>query len=402
MPLAALVDDDLQISHLIEPDAWAQLKADAKAGRRSIKMRCGWPGIAKTSSLRTRYFAHKPGGDGCSAGETAQHLLAKAAIVDGIMAAGWVPEPEARGDGWIADVLATRGGIRVVFEVQWSSQDPAEYHERQRRYRDSGVRQAVWFARRAAELPSADPELPVFPLEVTADGDATVLVDGRPVPLSMAVEQLLLGTIRHRVFSDGARSAIARLGVVRLQCRVCDTRFAAWLVHELRTVGRCGCIDEADEFGLPSYRARRYEALPELAAAAAQIADRYRLRLGVLQPARSTYASTSYLAFHCPGCRIVFGEGHLWRAFDRLRWLDAVEVPLPAVPLHAPHWCRDGGDGLCGDWPDELRAALVQPSLTRERRYFVLKRGGELRVSERIVNDHRKQELSRLLDWPAL
>lgn len=41
---------------------------------------CGFPGHTRTSRLGTQYFAHNPGGDGCSAGEATHHLLAKSII----------------------------------------------------------------------------------------------------------------------------------------------------------------------------------------------------------------------------------------------------------------------------------------------------------------------------------
>lgn len=86
MPLTALVDDALRISSLMAPETWAELKADAKAKRSAIMMRCHSPGIAKTSALGTPYFAHKPGGDGCWG--VGRAFLARAAMVDGIVSAG--------------------------------------------------------------------------------------------------------------------------------------------------------------------------------------------------------------------------------------------------------------------------------------------------------------------------
>ena len=54
-------------------------------------------------------------------------------------AAGWDVDVEAAGDGWIADVLATRNGIKVAFEVQWPHQTESDYDFRTSRYRESGV-----------------------------------------------------------------------------------------------------------------------------------------------------------------------------------------------------------------------------------------------------------------------
>lgn len=77
MPLSGLVDGERVVSSLLTADEWAALKDDVRAKRRAIAMPCGWAGLAKTSKLGTAYFAPKPGGDGCTAGETAQHLLPK-------------------------------------------------------------------------------------------------------------------------------------------------------------------------------------------------------------------------------------------------------------------------------------------------------------------------------------
>lgn len=64
---------------------------------------------------------------------------------------GWEANPEVRGttsdgEAWIADVLCERDGLRVAFEVQWSSQSDEEFRRRQQRYARSGVR-TIWVTR---------------------------------------------------------------------------------------------------------------------------------------------------------------------------------------------------------------------------------------------------------------
>jgi competence protein CoiA len=82
----------------------------------------------------------------------------KAAIGAAALAAGWQAEAQAeqrRRDGtfeWRADILAQRGRARIAFEVQLSNPDCTGMHERQLRYRASGVR-GMWFVRTAKPFP---------------------------------------------------------------------------------------------------------------------------------------------------------------------------------------------------------------------------------------------------------
>jgi competence CoiA-like predicted nuclease len=134
--LVALVDGVRTVSILLSDDRWLGLQAAARKKSVALTLPCGLPGHLRTSRLGTRHFAHNPGGGGCAehVRETAQHLLAKSIIIRAASAAGWHAEPESRGDGWVADVLATKDGRRIAFEVQWSAQTRDEYQHRQGRY----------------------------------------------------------------------------------------------------------------------------------------------------------------------------------------------------------------------------------------------------------------------------
>lgn len=112
----------------------------------------GWshqPCFPRTSKCGLRHFVHRRGvelPEGLEWNETEQHRLVKSLIVDAAIAAGWSAYPEvvSKDRTWIADVLTERDGRKVVFEVQYSRQDPTEYARRQQRYQDAGV-ECVWF-----------------------------------------------------------------------------------------------------------------------------------------------------------------------------------------------------------------------------------------------------------------
>lgn len=154
MPLKCLRGEDEVYAFSIETDeAWDALRK-TNASAKDLRMPCcGAAVVLRTSKLGTRHFAHARRGPCTTAPESAEHLLAKMAIIEGIRMAGWTAMPEQsgctpNGEDWRADVLAVKGKVKVAFEVQWSRQDTAETHRRQERYTAAGVR-GMWLFRQA-------------------------------------------------------------------------------------------------------------------------------------------------------------------------------------------------------------------------------------------------------------
>jgi len=171
MPLRCLSGDTEEILAFTQTEeSWAALKADYRA--RQLKMTCcGMPAVPKTSSLGTFFFAHSRRGECTSAPETKEHLLAKTIIAKAVLAAGWRVVTEYRGetpDGkpWIADVFAEHGNAKIVFEVQWSSQQDPETAIRQKQYSESGAR-GLWLFRQKNFTSSK--EVPAFRLALNED-----------------------------------------------------------------------------------------------------------------------------------------------------------------------------------------------------------------------------------------
>jgi hypothetical protein len=352
MPLSGLVDGDRVISSLLTEEEWAALKDDVRAKRRAITMPCGWPGLAKTSKLGTAHFAHKPGGDGCSAGETAQHLLAKAIIVDAIIAAGWEAEPEARGDGWVADVMATRGAVRVVFEVQWSNQTLDDYRHRQQRYRDAGIASTAWFARHADHLPAADKTLPIFGLTISDEGEATVQVSGRRLPLTEAVERLLTRRLQYRDYYANGQPAEALVEGAAMDCYRCRQNFGVWNVGEVRVRGRCGGEGTRGR-GVATFPERRPETEPDVRAAGERLAQSMGVTPAHLGRRYTKASETHYMAFICPHCNATCGEMFVADEFGYGSDHETLAT-LPATAVRQPHWCLVGDEGACAVPPASI------------------------------------------------
>ena len=366
MPLGAMVDGELAISSLFGDVEWVQLKADAKAKRISITMRCGWPAVAKTSAGRTRFFAHAPGGDGCTAPESREHLLAKAAIVDGIIAAGWTAEPEARGDGWVADVLATKDDRRAVFEVQWSRQTLEDYQYRQKRYENSGIKAIAWFVQHYDARFERDVSLRALPLVISDFDEAFVTVDRMTLRLADAVERMLAGRLRRREFVGGDHPAAARVVGATDWCYRCKEPFVVWDVSSLTARGRCGRSATRMPGSEVVMEMHRYEELPAVRTIGARLARSIGHPPANVKVMSSRTAERSYMGFACPRCGALCGEHFLYELFANRRPDAVIDTEIPAAPVHDPHWCLDDGDGLCAqptaEWAAALRAADGRPN----------------------------------------
>lgn len=128
----------------IEDAAWAAIWRQ-RTGDRLRCRSCDQPVHAKRrTKTGMRFFAHSVVVPDCpTTGESARHLELKALFAAGFRAAGWPATFEASGDGWRADVLATRGDRRIAVEVQLSPIDPDVVTERTRRHQVSGVK-TLW------------------------------------------------------------------------------------------------------------------------------------------------------------------------------------------------------------------------------------------------------------------
>jgi hypothetical protein len=356
--LSGVVDGKRVVSSLLTEEQWSALKRDVRAKRLAITMPCGWPGSAKTSKLGTAYFAHRPGGDGCTAGETAQHLLAKALIVDAIRAAGWDAEPEVRGDGWVADVMATRNGVRVAFEVQWSNQSLDEYRQRQQRYRDAGIASIAWFARHIEHLPPAEKALPVFRLAISDAGEATVHIGSTLLPLSEAVERLLTRRLQHRDHLANGQPAKALVEAAVMDCYRCKKRIGVWCLRGVTVRGRCGQVELRGR-SVAMFPEKRPETELEIRAAGEHLAESMGVAPARLARRYTKSSGTHYMAFICPHCRATCGEMFVANEFSGQVSERITEATVPPTAARHPHWCLANDDGVCAVPPTNIITELL-------------------------------------------
>lgn len=350
MPLLALVDGLRTVSTVLSDEEWRALQADARAGRRSVRLPyCNTPAYLRTSKLGIRHFAHRNVSD-CPdhSKETGQHLLAKNIIMQAARAVGWEAETEVRRGSWVADVLARNGERTVAFEVQWSAQTRAEFERRQARYTADGV-DAVWFTRYERSVPLARRDLPIFQM-VFAEGDLNAVVNQTTMGMTEAVTALLTNRIGFRDHVATGRPGTIYVACFEYPCYRCNAVSMIWDVVRESMEGPCGTTAE-----LPSgtlWAQERPEAGAQIRRRVAVEATRIGVPLATLGRRFSRTAGGSYMAFSCPGCDALFGDWFLRSYMMEVRGMDAELVlacPEGRDRVPAPHWCVDAGSGLCLD-----------------------------------------------------
>lgn len=338
MPLRAQVNGVDVIAPLLSEAAAAALR-DSDAA--IVLPCCGAAGYLRRSRLGTLHFAHKRGTHcDAAAGETIQHLKAKADIVVACQRAGFAALTEVAGADWRADVLATRGAARIAFEVQWSFLRYEDARFRQERYARDGVR-GCWFFRnpppqllRGDDL-QAQADLPLFHLFANANHTFSVRLHGRLYDLGDLVAALLGGRVRFCRTARAERAQRLLLTPLTIACPACSGAARVFSVAP-RLTAHCGLTFRLREHPLA------FALRPEvLAAALPHFAGDRRLVVAAD-------------GFHCPTCGAHLDRETVDMALygtNRLAGAEtlAIDVPLSkAIVSGAPHWCcPDDGHFCC-------------------------------------------------------
>jgi len=347
MPLGARLDGEPIFAFELDDDDAQDLAARARRGEVSLTMACGRPGFLRRSKLGTRHFVHGRLKDVCDwphASMTEEHMTAQRIIIDAARAAGWDAIDEVAGNGWRADVLATKGVARIAFEVQWSRQSDYRYWERQDAYQRDGVR-AAWFVRSHgpydADLFEPRKDLPLFRLSETQPFVAQV-GGSTAVPLENAVAGLLGGRWQFRSQSPARRTT--RVIAVLARCYHCSKWMTVHGVDSIETAPICPdstrgkTWDDLFLHALPNEPEARIRDHPELAAAIQHA------KLPPLAPIRTrrtkknaTYSTHMYGCPHCPRAN---ASPEITDRLRQFRHDPKAEVLFHAETLmESPHWC---------------------------------------------------------------
>ncbi len=338
MPLRAFVGGVEMLAPELSEAEWEALR---EAGTSVILPCCGAEGYLRRSPLGTLHFAHKRGAHcDVGSGETIHHLKAKADIVLACQRAGYKATTEVAGDDWRADVLASRGSVRIAFEVQWSFLRLERAIYRQERYARDGVR-GCWFFRnpppkliRGDDL-KADQDLPLFHLFSNADHSFSVAVNGNLHGLSEVVTALLAGQIHFCKTARAEHDQHLRLVPFEIACPFCSRPTRLFHVDPHLTA-HCGRTFKLRDSGY-----------------------RFALRSDVLKAALPLFANDPRLGlinaegFHCASCGKLIDPQAVEMALygtNRLANAQPEEITVHlSEPIigGAPHWCFPEDGAFC-------------------------------------------------------
>lgn len=327
MPLKCLSDSREIYAFDIGTDAAWELLKTSNATSKFLKMPCCNANVVlRRSKLGTRHFAHARRGDCQTAPESAEHLLAKTIVVEGIKATSWVALPEQAGEtpsgeAWRADVLAVKGKAKVAFEIQWSRQTDEDTKMRQKRYSEAGVR-GLWLFKQkdipvGHEIPSFrlvfDPEskgLDVLvpsadyhPLWISRRGE-DLRYWSQKVPLARFVSGALTGRLRFAPVLD--QELPVDVDAVYIECWRCH-RKTGIVMGLLFAASRVfpGCTD------IPVSIYDMGEISPDGAADAMKILPPALLKqygIGAVKPRWSKTQQQTYLSNGCVHCDALQGR----------------------------------------------------------------------------------------------
>ena len=285
-----------------------------------------------------------------------RHKRIQNEVVETCRRLGYAAKEEQRGEGWRADVLASKASRLVAFEVQLSNQSLQRTLERQAGYVRVGVQCCWLFGKPPNKLLGERPDLPVFTVSETPEAALTVSLSGRnEISLGLFVEQFLEGGIRYCPTARTRTQQNITLVFYEMICWNCGTVNHPYFIDApLRA--SCNAVIEPDE---DLWESARLTHRPEVVSAVQGILsspDGRRLRVGEIKPRFSKTVGREYISFGCCECDSIFGDWFIMNAeldarngYDRMASFAADIRIEPGISLPIPHWCYPEGDRFCDE-----------------------------------------------------
>lgn len=359
MPLRAVVTDETIIAPFLSDDEWQHLRLRVKQQKLEVILPCcNQLGYLRTSSRGLAHFVHRTKSDDCtSQPETWQHLKAKAEIARACREAGWEAITEATGDGWRADIMATRGTAQVAFEVQWSSQTLEETELRQQRYAEAGVR-CCWLFKSPPNGVQSRGDIPLFKVEITDEASNVIFNPyeydrwgykerhNQTFELQAFIQLLLGGNIKFSPDLVARRQQEVLIQFIEIDCWKCKKPYDIYYTSSLFS----GCGEDVDDdlffHGKVISEAIKFTQSPQ----------GKHIQMGYIKKRYSKTVSDSYMSFGCPHCDAICGSFFLRHEImiDRdsypIRAVHAFTIDLQEpVSYSYPHWCYSEARQFCSE-----------------------------------------------------
>ena len=246
MALKALVNGKPLCSLDLSLEEWRAVQAQ----KPPIRMYCCQTRGYMRIREEFQEFVHYRGTDDClGRPDSPVHDLLKVAVMNAARANSWIADVEvvdpSSSRAWIADVLASKGRVRIAFELQISPIAKEVLRRWQNAYAQSGVR-SCWFVKGTladALIRKPERQMPVFKL--TEDHEAELgsprfyvsIVPNQRMPLRAAVGALLRGDFKWcpvRCTRTGKSIVIIRVR----NCLTCSKPLGMYQIQA--TKERCG------------------------------------------------------------------------------------------------------------------------------------------------------------------
>ncbi len=370
MPLVANVNGKRQIASLLDASDWEEIRAQKPAIELCC---CRTRGFMRISKLGTQHFVHSRRPESCTtAPESAEHLFLKDLILRSVKHAGWdadveVCDPDGR---WRADVLASRGNLRIAFEVQLSTIPFSELTARQQAYADSFVR-GCWFYGYGAvnPPPPIQTDIPVFPLGFSGVNPFPAFRTGQPPDcVSIGNQELQLtegvrALLQHQFRRCSKQRVTTAEGITIFrfhECWACQRDFDVFCPTECSTL--CN-----DHLPICDWMARPLKdaGAPWIVRKVQQYVWAHQeLNLMVSYPgwywAQSSRCNHfTFCCFHCGTLNASDIFEQLLRDNECVQNSEYCLQPIVTIPLRtkreiidAPHWCYSEIHRFCSE-PDQ-------------------------------------------------
>jgi len=291
------------------PQDWQALAAQNARERHLRAPCCQAEIILRRSKLGTQHFVHRFRGACTSSPESEDHRQVKRVIVETAIAGGWNAVAEFDGlssdsEPWRADVLLTKGRVRIAIEVQWSRQSQDETARRQSRYASSGVR-GLWLFRQPRFDTSE--EIPAVRISGNPfDGYDVFVPTGageQVLPLSSCISAALNRQYQFGLPLGAAADVEVRCG--NLDCWKCgaETQIITGLDISIGPHKLSATIPDLGN--CPDLVRRTLQAIPAQAS------------LGRIMHRNSREAGFRYLSNGCAHCGALIGAHYEYQAWDR-------------------------------------------------------------------------------------